>query len=107
MRIDRHRRVFLAWMLLATFVLMHVVKDAHLHHAQENETVAVSANDGGATVKGSCLICDFTFHEASPVAIADFHPLLCFTVITPYIITSQTVYRHIDAINSHSPPFSA
>ena len=104
MRIDRHRRVFLAWMLLAIFALMHIVKDAHLHHSMGEAGVEASANDDGTTVKSSCVICDFTLHEAPQVSIDDFHPLLCFTVVTPYVITSQTVYRHIDAINSHSPP---
>ena len=103
-RIDRHRRVFLAWMLLAIFALMHIVKDAHLHHSMEEAGVEASANDDGTTMKSSCVICDFTLHEAAQVSIDDFHPLLCFTVVTPYVITSQTVYRHIDAINSHSPP---
>ena len=68
------------------------------------QSVEASANDDGTTMKSSCVICDFTLHEAAQVSIDDFHPLLCFTVVTPYVITSQTVYRHIDAVNSHSPP---
>lgn len=104
MNINKHKRMVVAWMLLVTFMSVLVIKDSHFHHVPDNAVASASTDGYGQTVQGACFICDFTLHKAGVVTMADFHPLLCFTIVTPYTFISQTVYRHIDAVNSHSPP---
>ena len=56
MHINKQKRVLLAWMLLATFMFMHVLKDVHIHHPLEKAGKAMSTNEDGSSAKGNCFI---------------------------------------------------
>jgi hypothetical protein len=104
---NKHIKRISAWILLAIFTSVLIIKDFHSHHEEEGVRSHVVDDGTMPIVKATCFVCDFSLYKASTPKIQTFKPLVCVVICTPYIITEQIVYRHIDAVNSHSPPFKA
>ena len=103
---NKHIRRFLAWMFIVTFMSVFVIKDLHAH--DDHSSKVHLACDGKAKVlKSSCFICDFVVHNAGATILQVYQPAVFATILTPYIFTQQVVYRHVEAVNSHSPPTRA
>lgn len=103
---NKHIRRFLAWMFIVTFMSVFVIKDLHAH--EDHSSKVHLACDGKAKVlKSSCFICDFVMHKAGAPTLQAYQPAVFATILTPYIFTQQVVYRHVEAVNSHSPPTRA
>jgi len=103
---NKHIRRFLAWMFIVTFMSVFVIKDLHAH--DDHSSKVHLACDGKAKVlKSSCFICDFVMHKAGAPILQAYRPAVFATILTPYIFTQQVVYRHVEAVNSHSPPTRA
>ena len=103
---NKHIRRFLAWMFIVTFMSVFVIKDLHAH--EDHSSKVHLACDGKAKVlKSSCFICDFVMHKAGAPILQTYQPAVFATILTPYIFTQQVVYRHVEAVNSHSPPTRA
>ena len=103
---NKHFRRALAWMFIVTFMSVFVIKDFHVH--EDHPSKVHLAHDGNTTsFKASCFICDFIMHKASVPTLQTYQPAVFATILTPYIFTQQVVYRHVEAVNSHSPPVRA
>ena len=46
-------------------------------------------------------------HNAGAPILQVYRLAVFATILTPYIFTQQVVYRHVEAVNSHSPPTRA
>ncbi len=103
---NKHIRRFLAWMFIVTFMSVLVIKDFHAHDDHSSK-VQLACDGSTKTFKSSCFICDFIMHEASTPTLQTYQPAVYATILTPYIFTQQVVYRHVEAVNSHSPPTRA
>lgn len=103
MNCNKHLRRFLAWMFIVTFMSVFAIKDFHVH---ENHPSKVHFACDGTTkaFQSSCFICDFILHKASAPTLQTYQPAVFATILTPYVFTQQTVYRHVEAVNTHSPP---
>lgn len=107
MRKSRNIRTVYAWVLLIAFMAVLGIKDFHVHDSLDSELTQTHQDQGTAAFNAVCHICDFVLHKADVAKPTTYQPILCYIVVTPYHFVQQTVYRHIDAINSHSPPFMA
>ena len=107
MHINKQKRVLLAWMLLATFMFMHVLKDVHIHHPLEKAGKAMSTNEDGPSAKGNCFICDFTLNQATQTGGVEFRPMISFVAFTLNHFEKLIVYRLVESVNSHYPPTMA
>lgn len=92
-------------MLLLTFTAMLAIKDLHFHHYKYDKTEQESTHHK-AELKSSCFVCDFTMHKASEAKTIHF----CFTPICVYLHKPKTyntiiVYRQVESVNAHAPPF--
>ena len=103
MNCNKHLRRFLAWMFIVTFMWVFAIKDFHVH--EDHPSKVHFACDGTTKVfQSSCFICDFILHKASAPTLQTYQPAVFATILTPYVFTQQTVYRHVEAVNTHSPP---
>ena len=106
MNCNKHLRRFLAWMFIVTFMSVFAIKDFHVHE-EHPSNVHLTCDGTTKAFKSSCFICDFIMHEASTPTLQTYQPAVFATILTPYIFTEQVVYRHIESVNSHSPPTRA
>lgn len=103
MNCNKHLRRFLAWMFIVTFMSVFAIKDFHVH--EDHPSKVHFACDGTTKAfQSSCFICDFILHKASAPTLQTYQPAVFATILTPYVFTQQTVYRHVEAVNTHSPP---
>ena len=103
MNCNKHLRRFLAWMFIVTFMSVFAIKDFHVH--EDHPSKVHFACDGTTKAfQSSCFICDFILHKASAPTLQTYQPAVFVTILTPYVFTQQTVYRHVEAVNTHSPP---
>ncbi|MBF1455877.1 MAG: hypothetical protein HXN56_00525 [Prevotella nigrescens] len=100
-------KVLMAWMLLITFTTVLAIKDLHFHDYKGVHVEKLSAK-GNAQVDSSCFVCDFTMHKASAVKLFSYVPMtVCTLLHKPKALEPIIVYRSVESVNAHAPPFSA
>jgi len=100
-------RVFIAWMLLLTFTAVLAIKDLHFHDYKGVHVEKLSAK-GNAQIGSSCFVCDFTMHKASAVKLFSYVPItVCTLLHKPKALVPIIVYRSVESVNAHAPPFFA
>ena len=105
MRCLQTRFVLLSYFCKANYSAKQI-KDFHVHE-EHPSNVHLTCDGTTKAFKSSCFICDFIMHEASTPTLQTYQPAVFATILTPYIFTEQVVYRHIESVNSHSPPMRA
>lgn len=80
------------------------VKGIHLHdtsyHGPEKATASHQAE-----VKVNCYVCHFIMHKADLSKPLVFVPVVTMVLLSCHTFSLQTVYRTVESINSHSPPY--
>ena len=105
MRRTNLARILMAWMLLLTFTTALAIKDFHFH---DNKDIHVEqlATTHNAEVHASCFVCDFTMHKANAVKLFSFVPkVVCPLIHKPQALEPIIVYRSVESVNAHAPPF--
>lgn len=95
-----------AWVLLVAFIGAVALKDLHFHK-YGNAPLSKQKTSKAAVVKAVCYVCDFVFHKSEAAKSIAYHPIISFTISKPVLFTTQLVYRFVESVNSHSPPFQS
>ena len=105
MKKREHIRRIYAWMLLLTFAFMLTLKGAHYHTADFHaDNLGKMQQTTGATIKASCVVCDFVFQKATAFKPTVFIKPLTSIPLKRFVFVMQTVYRQILSVNTNSPP---
>ena len=100
-------RVFIAWMLLLTFTTVLAIKDLHFHDYKNVRTENL-ATKSHTQISSACFVCEFTMHKANVVKLFSYVPItVCTLLHKPKALVSIIVYRSVESVNAHAPPFFA
>lgn len=104
MRNKRTIKIFLAWTLLTVFATALIFKSSHYHNIY-NQTSHKIGVEHQPCIKQLCYICEFTMQQATEAQAITFVPILTAEFLARYVVSFQVVYRAIETVNTHSPPF--
>ena len=91
--------------VLLTFAFMLTLKGAHYHTADFHaDNLGKMQQTTGATIKASCVVCDFVFQKATAFKPTVFVKPLTSIPLKRFVFVMQTVYRQILSVNTNSPP---
>lgn len=99
------KRIFLAWMMVLTFITAILVKDIHAHNLSAPHIDKVEQHQ--ATIQAHCYICNFDMCKMDMPKLFVWQAVLWVKRFTQCLFTSQVVYRQPIEINTHSPPFAS
>lgn len=94
-----------AWVLLIAFIGALGLKSLHIHDLNTSECKQTT-HQHQTVVKSVCYVCDFVFHKVEEAKNFAYNPIIYVTINQPYFFKTLLVYRCVESINSHSPPFS-
>ncbi len=90
-------------MLVTTFMTALFVKDMHIHDTSYHGHDTSMASHQ-AELTEDCYVCNFVMHTADTPEVMTFVPVVTAKLISRVVFCSQTVYRTVESINTHSPP---